>query len=105
MSRQLRTPRFDPRAGFHTESKDRGPSVPQGLLKAARSSGQLNLAGRNLGEGEAAANTLLVPCAPTHPRQLRGPARTVAMPYSECSLRCPQNEGYTSFFGSKLAVR
>nr|XP_034356491.1 leucine-rich repeat-containing protein 40 isoform X2 [Arvicanthis niloticus] len=50
MSRQLRTPRFDPRAGFHTESKDRGPSVPQGLLKAARSSGQLNLAGRNLGE-------------------------------------------------------
>ncbi|GAB1288273.1 Leucine-rich repeat-containing protein 40 [Apodemus speciosus] len=50
MSRQLRGSRFDPRAGFHTESKDRGPSVPQGLLKAARSSGQLNLAGRNLGE-------------------------------------------------------
>ncbi|XP_032752998.1 leucine-rich repeat-containing protein 40 isoform X1 [Rattus rattus] len=50
MSRQLRAPRSDPRAGFRTESKDRGPSVPQGLLKAARSSGQLNLAGRNLGE-------------------------------------------------------
>ncbi|XP_051021850.1 leucine-rich repeat-containing protein 40 [Acomys russatus] len=50
MSRQLRAPRFDPRAGFHAEGKDRGPSVPQGLLKAARSSGQLNLAGRNLGE-------------------------------------------------------
>ncbi|XP_059122494.1 leucine-rich repeat-containing protein 40 isoform X3 [Peromyscus eremicus] len=50
MSRQLRTSRFDPRAGFHTEGKDSGPSVPQGLLKAARSSGQLNLAGRNLGE-------------------------------------------------------
>ncbi|XP_028746225.1 leucine-rich repeat-containing protein 40 isoform X2 [Peromyscus leucopus] len=50
MSRQLRTSRFDPRAGFHTEGKDSGPSVPQGLLKAARSSGQLNLAGRNLEE-------------------------------------------------------
>ncbi|XP_075837122.1 leucine-rich repeat-containing protein 40 isoform X2 [Microtus pennsylvanicus] len=50
MSRQLRTSRFDPRAGFHAEGKDSGPSVPQGLLKAARSSGQLNLAGRNLGE-------------------------------------------------------
>ncbi|NP_001386407.1 leucine-rich repeat-containing protein 40 isoform 2 [Rattus norvegicus] len=50
MSRQLRAPRSDPRAGFRTESKDRGPTVPQGLLKAARSSGQLNLAGRNLGE-------------------------------------------------------
>lgn len=54
MSRQLRTSRFDPRAGFHAEGKDSGPSVPQGLLKAARSSGQLNLAGRNLGEGEVA---------------------------------------------------
>lgn len=50
MSRPLRAPRFDPRAGFHREGKDGGPSVPQGLLKAARSSGQLNLAGRNLGE-------------------------------------------------------
>nr|XP_048309463.1 leucine-rich repeat-containing protein 40 isoform X2 [Myodes glareolus] len=50
MSRQLRTSRFDPRAGFHAEGKDSRPSVPQGLLKAARSSGQLNLAGRNLGE-------------------------------------------------------
>ncbi|XP_057649697.1 leucine-rich repeat-containing protein 40 isoform X2 [Chionomys nivalis] len=50
MSRQLRASRFDPRAGFHAEGKDSGPSVPQGLLKAARSSGQLNLAGRNLGE-------------------------------------------------------
>ncbi|XP_036046569.1 leucine-rich repeat-containing protein 40 isoform X3 [Onychomys torridus] len=50
MSRPLRAPRFDPRAGFHMEGKDSGPSVPQGLLKAARSSGQLNLAGRNLGE-------------------------------------------------------
>ncbi|XP_050005424.1 leucine-rich repeat-containing protein 40 isoform X2 [Alexandromys fortis] len=50
MSRQLRTSRFDPRAGFHAEGKDSGSSVPQGLLKAARSSGQLNLAGRNLGE-------------------------------------------------------
>ncbi|CAO2600540.1 Leucine-rich repeat-containing protein 40 [Lemmus lemmus] len=50
MSRQLGTSRFDPRAGFHAQGKDSGPSVPQGLLKAARSSGQLNLAGRNLGE-------------------------------------------------------
>lgn len=91
MSRQLRAPRFDPRAGFHTESKDRGPSVPQGLLKAARSSGQLNLAGRNLGEGEAARKHSLDPLC-THPRQLGGPAKTVAMTYSECLLRCPQNE-------------
>ncbi|XP_055470257.1 leucine-rich repeat-containing protein 40 isoform X4 [Psammomys obesus] len=50
MSRQQGGRRFDPRAGFRTEGKDRGPSVPQGLLKAARSSGQLNLAGRNLEE-------------------------------------------------------
>jgi hypothetical protein len=75
MSRQLRAPRFDPRAGFHAEGKDRGPSVPQGLLKAARSSGQLNLAGRNLGEGEAAREHPLGPLC-THPRLLRGPAKT-----------------------------
>lgn len=83
MSRQLRAPRFDPRAGFHMESKDRGPSVPQGLLKAARSSGQLNLAGRNLGEGEAARKHPLGPLC-THPRQLAG--LRLAMTYSKCSL-------------------
>ncbi|XP_073644499.1 leucine-rich repeat-containing protein 40 isoform X1 [Tursiops truncatus] len=40
----------DPRAGFRAERRDRGASVPQGLLKAARKSGQLNLSGRNLSE-------------------------------------------------------
>lgn len=40
----------DPRAGFRTETRDCGASVPQGLLKAARKSGQLNLSGRNLSE-------------------------------------------------------
>lgn len=42
----------DPRAGFRAERRDRGASVPQGLLKAARKSGQLNLSGRNLSEGK-----------------------------------------------------
>ncbi|XP_023618646.1 leucine-rich repeat-containing protein 40 isoform X4 [Myotis lucifugus] len=40
----------DPRAGFRAERGDCGASVPQGLLKAARKSGQLNLSGRNLSE-------------------------------------------------------
>ncbi|XP_049559153.1 leucine-rich repeat-containing protein 40 [Orcinus orca] len=40
----------DPRAGFRAERRDRSASVPQGLLKAARKSGQLNLSGRNLSE-------------------------------------------------------
>uniref|UniRef100_U3KNH9 Leucine-rich repeat protein SHOC-2 n=1 Tax=Oryctolagus cuniculus TaxID=9986 RepID=U3KNH9_RABIT len=40
----------DPRAGFRTETRDCSTSVPQGLLKAARKSGQLNLSGRNLSE-------------------------------------------------------
>lgn len=42
----------DPRAGFRAEPRDCGASVPQGLLKAARKSGQLNLSGRNLSEGK-----------------------------------------------------
>ncbi|XP_023574099.1 leucine-rich repeat-containing protein 40 isoform X2 [Octodon degus] len=40
----------DPRAGFRAERADGSTSVPQGLLKAARKSGQLNLSGRNLSE-------------------------------------------------------
>uniref|UniRef100_A0A8D2C2N0 Leucine-rich repeat protein SHOC-2 n=2 Tax=Sus scrofa TaxID=9823 RepID=A0A8D2C2N0_PIG len=40
----------DPRAGFRNERRDCAASVPQGLLKAARKSGQLNLSGRNLSE-------------------------------------------------------
>ncbi|KAM6167739.1 leucine-rich repeat-containing protein 40 isoform 2-T2 [Erethizon dorsatum] len=40
----------DPRAGFRAERTDGSTSVPQGLLKAARKSGQLNLSGRNLSE-------------------------------------------------------
>ncbi|XP_065511705.1 leucine-rich repeat-containing protein 40 [Caloenas nicobarica] len=40
----------DPRAGFRRPEAEPGPAVPQGLLRAARKSGQLNLAGRGLGE-------------------------------------------------------
>ncbi|XP_012508129.1 PREDICTED: leucine-rich repeat-containing protein 40 [Propithecus coquereli] len=40
----------DPRAGFKPGGRDCLTSVPQGLLKAARKSGQLNLSGRNLSE-------------------------------------------------------
>ncbi|XP_073400876.1 leucine-rich repeat-containing protein 40 [Dendrobates tinctorius] len=39
----------DPRAGFR-DQKDKEPAVPQGLIAAARKSGQLNLSGRGLGE-------------------------------------------------------
>ncbi|XP_068095336.1 leucine-rich repeat-containing protein 40 isoform X2 [Hyperolius riggenbachi] len=39
----------DPRAGFR-EQTDKEPSVPQGLIKAARKSGQLNLSARGLTE-------------------------------------------------------
>ncbi|XP_042538790.1 leucine-rich repeat-containing protein 40 [Dipodomys spectabilis] len=49
MSRLHRGAGRDPRAGF-AAAKDSGASVPQGLLKAARQSGQLNLSGRNLSE-------------------------------------------------------
>ncbi|XP_031321227.1 leucine-rich repeat-containing protein 40 isoform X2 [Camelus dromedarius] len=51
MSRRLnRATEREPRAGFRAERRDCGASVPQGLLKAARKSGQLNLSGRNLSE-------------------------------------------------------
>ncbi|XP_074859301.1 leucine-rich repeat-containing protein 40 isoform X2 [Carettochelys insculpta] len=40
----------DPRAGFRREAGEPGPAVPQGLIRAARKSGQLNLAGRDLSE-------------------------------------------------------
>ncbi|XP_074731875.1 leucine-rich repeat-containing protein 40 isoform X1 [Strix uralensis] len=40
----------DPRAGFGRPVAEPGPAVPQGLLRAARKSGQLNLAGRSLSE-------------------------------------------------------
>jgi len=39
----------DSRAGFRQEKED--CPVPSGLLKAARKSGQLNLSGRGLTEG------------------------------------------------------
>ncbi|KAM8998743.1 leucine-rich repeat-containing protein 40 isoform 2-T2 [Sarcophilus harrisii] len=38
-------------SGFRHEKGDSGAGVPQGLLKAARKSGQLNLSGRDLSEG------------------------------------------------------
>uniref|UniRef100_A0A2I3RBX8 Leucine-rich repeat protein SHOC-2 n=1 Tax=Pan troglodytes TaxID=9598 RepID=A0A2I3RBX8_PANTR len=50
MSRLKRIAGQDPRAGFKAGGRDCGTSVPQGLLKAARKSGQLNLSGRNLSE-------------------------------------------------------
>ncbi|KAI6054930.1 leucine-rich repeat-containing protein 40 [Marmota monax] len=50
MSRLQRVAGRDPRAGFRAERRDCTTSVPQGLLKAARRSGQLNLSGRNLSE-------------------------------------------------------
>ncbi|XP_008170794.2 leucine-rich repeat-containing protein 40 isoform X4 [Chrysemys picta bellii] len=40
----------DPRAGFRRDAGEPGPAVPQGLLRAARKNGQLNLAGRDLSE-------------------------------------------------------
>uniref|UniRef100_A0A2K6DUD2 Leucine-rich repeat protein SHOC-2 n=1 Tax=Macaca nemestrina TaxID=9545 RepID=A0A2K6DUD2_MACNE len=52
MSRLKRIAGQDPRAGFKAAGRDCGTSVPQGLLKAARKSGQLNLSGRNLSEGK-----------------------------------------------------
>lgn len=52
MSRLKGVSERDPRAGFKAEPRDCGASVPQGLLKAARKSGQLNLSGRNLSEGK-----------------------------------------------------
>ncbi|XP_055671762.1 leucine-rich repeat-containing protein 40 [Falco peregrinus] len=39
----------DPRAGFRRPAEP-GPAVPQGLIRAARKSGQLNLSGRSLSE-------------------------------------------------------
>lgn len=52
----------DPRAGFRAERRDGGASVPQGLLKAARKSGQLNLSGRNLSEGKGQGATRFATC-------------------------------------------
>uniref|UniRef100_A0A8C9EX65 Disease resistance R13L4/SHOC-2-like LRR domain-containing protein n=1 Tax=Pavo cristatus TaxID=9049 RepID=A0A8C9EX65_PAVCR len=40
----------DSRAGFRRAADEQSPAVPQGLIRAARKSGQLNLAGRGLGE-------------------------------------------------------
>uniref|UniRef100_A0A8C0GWR2 Leucine-rich repeat-containing protein 40 n=1 Tax=Chelonoidis abingdonii TaxID=106734 RepID=A0A8C0GWR2_CHEAB len=39
-----------PRAGFRRDAGEPGPAVPQGLIRAARKNGQLNLAGRDLSE-------------------------------------------------------
>lgn len=44
---------MDSLAGFRTEKTE--PTVPAGLLKAARKSGQLNLSGRGLTQGNAAS--------------------------------------------------
>ncbi|KAM3620236.1 uncharacterized protein V6R79_020102 [Siganus canaliculatus] len=48
MSRFRRGAKADSLAGFRAEASE--PAVPQGLLKAARKSGQLNLSGRSLTE-------------------------------------------------------
>lgn len=52
MSRLKGVSERDPRAGFKAERRDCSAAIPQGLLKAARKSGQLNLSGRNLSEGK-----------------------------------------------------
>uniref|UniRef100_A0A8C8R5L4 Leucine-rich repeat-containing protein 40 n=1 Tax=Pelusios castaneus TaxID=367368 RepID=A0A8C8R5L4_9SAUR len=39
-----------PRSGFRGDAGEPGPAVPQGLLRAARKSGQLNLSGRDLSD-------------------------------------------------------
>lgn len=62
MSRLRGAAERDPRAGFRAERGDCGASVPQGLLKAARKSGQLNLSGRNLSEGKVQAATRFASC-------------------------------------------
>ncbi|XP_004679169.1 PREDICTED: leucine-rich repeat-containing protein 40 [Condylura cristata] len=50
MSRLKRAGERDPREGFRAGRGDCATSVPQGLIKTARKSGQLNLSGRNLTE-------------------------------------------------------
>lgn len=52
MSRLKGVAERNTRAGFRAERREVDASVPQGLLKAARKSGQLNLSGRNLSEGK-----------------------------------------------------
>lgn len=53
-----RTDKADSLAGFRTGRAE--PTVPYGLLKAARKSGQLNLSGRELTEGKPLASFTLV---------------------------------------------
>ncbi|KAM7106963.1 leucine-rich repeat-containing protein 40 isoform 1-T1 [Ciconia maguari] len=50
MAAARRAPAGDPRAGFRRPAAEPGPAVPQGLIRAARKSGQLNLSGRSLSE-------------------------------------------------------
>ncbi|NXN93936.1 LRC40 protein, partial [Rhinopomastus cyanomelas] len=50
MAAPRRGRRGAPRSGFASPAEAPGPSVPQGLLRAARKSGTLNLTGRGLGE-------------------------------------------------------
>lgn len=59
MSRFKRGAHVDSRAGFRQEKED--CPVPFGLLKAARKSGQLNLSGRGLTEGNSTRETLALP--------------------------------------------
>ncbi|XP_036610893.1 leucine-rich repeat-containing protein 40 isoform X3 [Trichosurus vulpecula] len=51
LKRPVAAPGRDLRVGFRHERGDGSAVVPQGLLKAARKSGQLNLSGRELSEG------------------------------------------------------
>lgn len=61
MSRPRRADKVESLAGFRTEKTE--PTVPYGLLKAARKSGQLNLSGRGLTEG----NFDILACIATAP--------------------------------------
>lgn len=49
MSRLKSGVKINPKSGFAKENES---PVPQGLLKSARKSGQLNLSGRGLTEGK-----------------------------------------------------
>lgn len=57
MSRFRKGDKVDSLAGFRMEKTE--PTVPSGLLKAARKSGQLNLSGRGLTEGRSPRLTVL----------------------------------------------
>lgn len=93
----------DSRAGFRRDAGEPGPAVPQGLIRAARKSGQLNLAGRDLSEGESDSLGLRGRCGGPGVSRRREGDRRIPPPLCAGARPCLSPRGRHAAWSTRLS--